>query len=731
MKKSSLDTETTGLDVRHGARPFFVTMCDSEGEVTFWQWRVDPLDRTIIPETDDYDLFEDLKEIQKAVLELDVLAAQNWKFDFGMMSALFGDYGLAFEVNWDAVHDLLFSAHLLHSNKPKDLTTQAMMYLEVDITPYEQAIDRACKEARRYCRSKHKDWSIAKAGRPDMPSAKEKCGKFDMWLPGEVAIRDGLDEDHEWRTSLPEYGNADSAVTLPIHEVHVAQIKARGLEKIYEVRRKLPRIVTGMERRGITVSRKRLNELKTTFAEEAASAERKCIKLAGSGPCLKCDGGANPPSRGVCSACEGTGTTVTLAGGLPKAGTSLALRQAIFGNLGIKPSKAQNRKKKTDTPSIDKFAMEEWLATLPPRSKQLSFISNLRDYRKRVTSLSYMEGYGRFGRPVPRTWMPTGVWNKKGEQLWILLHPGLNATGSDTLRWSSQNPNEQNISKQEGFNLRYAFGPLPGREWWSKDAKNIELRIPAYKSGEQSLIELFERPDDPPYYGSNHLLNFHTVYEDLWNKELKTVGFEKVGPHCKKKYAASWYQWCKNGGFCKQYGGQEALTDATFKRKGAYRLIESRFANLSGLNQHCIDYANEYGYIETVPDTTVDPDHGYPLWCTRTEYGGILPTVPFNYYTQGSAMWWTMMAMIRVQAYLDELNSSIPPKELDRYGYFLVMQVHDECVFDFPYVKDMGNLPIAQEVARLMSIGGEGLGVPTPVGIEYHENNWAEGVTVQ
>jgi hypothetical protein len=159
-----------------------------------------------------------------------------------------------------------------------------------------------------------------------------------------------------------------------------------------------------------------------------------------------------------------------------------------------------------------------------------------------------------------------------------VLHPSLNPTGTDTLRWSCSNPNEMNIAKQEGFNLRLCFGPAPGREWWSLDAKNIELRIPAYESGQKDLIDLFERPDDPPFYGSTHLLNFSVVYPDLWEKELREVGLEKVGPHCKKKYASTWYQWCKNGGFAVQYGAVDrddggGTADRAFHRRGSHSLL--------------------------------------------------------------------------------------------------------------------------------------------------------------
>lgn len=369
-----------------------------------------------------------------------------------------------------------------------------------------------------------------------------------------------------------------------------------------------------------------------------------------------------------------------------------------------------------------------------------------------------------------------------------VIHPSLSPTGTDTLRWSSQNPNSQNISKQgmmclycfgdgdgngieadgkgmEGKclfcrgkgvdpkNLRYCFGPLPGWEWWSLDAKNIELRIPFYKAGEQELINLFERPDEPPYYGSNHLLNFQVIYPDIWNGEMgkvcndgcckgKTTDITLIGPHCKKKFASTWYQYCKNGNFAVQYGAQERKADATYKRKGAFLQIQEKFKNLAAYNRKITQFATRHGYVETIPDRSVDPKRGYPLLCTRTENGTILPTVPLSYHVQGSAMWWTFKAMLRVEEKL---------KEWRKKGFvaYIVMQVHDELVIAMPRRGDPSkwdrknqntpenrkiffesNLWRIEILRKLMAKGGEDFDLPTPVGAEYHANNWGEGVTL-
>lgn len=268
------------------------------------------------------------------------------------------------------------------------------------------------------------------------------------------------------------------------------------------------------------------------------------------------------------------------------------------------------------------------------------------------------------------------------------------------------------------------------------DAKNIELRLPAYKSGEPDLIDLFERPDEPPYYGSQHLLNFSIVYPEVWEKELRAVGLKEVGPHCKKKYAATNYQWCKNGDFAIQYMAGPATADATFRRPGAHALLKSRFALQERLNQETIRFAERHGYVETWPDRTVDPERGYPLLVTRTDRGGVLPTVPFSYKIQGTAMQWTCRAMVRCAEALDQWDREAARSRRPA-GYRIVMQVHDEMVFEMPArahpLKNhkASNLGRVRELARLMALGGDDIGVPTPVGVEYHPDHWGTGVTLK
>jgi len=105
-------------------------------------------------------------------------------------------------------------------------------------------------------------------------------------------------------------------------------------------------------------------------------------------------------------------------------------------------------------------------------------------------------------------------------------------------------------------------------------------------------------------------------------------------------------------------------------------------------------------------------------------------------------MWWMSKAMVRCQRRLDEHNEGLKPE----FHVHMVAQIHDELLFDFPkaaksptevtdwkadkfnYLRS--NLPLVRELKALMEQGGDDIGVPTPVNVEYHPVCWAEGIGV-
>ncbi len=756
-----LDSEDTGLDLHHGAQPFLVTFGYEDGTNTWYEWEVNPLTRKPVV------IYEDLEEIQQKLDEADLLILQNSKFDYQALQTVFLG---RLQWDWGKVRDTLLAGHLLASNQPHDLTSMVLVYLKRNIQPLEDALEVATKEARKLAPD---DWRLAKVGLPEMPSAKEKTWKYDSWVPRAMAKHlgypqgrctvvnksrgsydvyigrgsewgnpyrvgvDGTRENviakyreyllgnkkllaalpeldgkrlgchckplachgdvlaellaeraHPWWRVCADYANTDSAGTLALWRRQEELLRQRGLWRIYEERLKLLPVIAEMESHGVTISRVRTEELQRQYTESAAGLHRLCINL--SGGRLK---------------------------SLPRNGTSNALKDVLLNQFKLTTS----RQTPKGQPSLDKFQLDEWAATLPRNSPARKFVLALRGYRRRQTALGYIESYQKFWLPLGRGSLPSKLDDRTD---WCILYPSMNPTGTDTLRMSSQNPNEQQISKQEiaelgeqGRSARYMFGPAPGREWWALDYENIELRIPAYESGEEAMIAVFEKPDDPPYYGSYHLLNAGIIYPDLFWPLAGQKG------EFKHKYGATWYQWCKNAGFALIYGCQEARFDLTCKRKGSYQLLRKRLPKLFALGDRYVEFANKHGYVETIPDRTMDAGHGYPIMSSRARWGRVGPTVPFNHHVQSTAMWCTGKAMSRCHGYLQEVSR----KESE--AHYITLQDHDEMIFDFPW-GGKANLPKVRRLKALMEQSGSDIGVPLAVSISYHPDNWQESIPI-
>jgi len=672
----SFDTETTGLDLFHGARPFFASVTFEDDTQKWWGWSVDPMTRQVKTQQDDLD------EIFEIIQSADSIVGQNIRFDVHAMTRLDSRFAAW---PWDKTDDTLVAAHLLGSNQQKDLTTLAVRYLKIDISKYENDLHEAVKKARSYCKRKEfveefGEWALADEDRPDMPSAGGKVWKADYWLP--KAMYDRLEwvrEEHpDWATLLQEYCNADTAVTLAVWRVMESEIDRLQVEKQYLSRMQILPVIWRMEEDGLTVIEKNLDELTAHYLEVSQASGDLCSGIAHS-----------------------LGYDLVL----PKTSVNKSLSTFMFNVLKV--PQYHKKKAKTDNPTLDKNAMAEYLTVLPERSKGLAFVRALTRKRKVDTSLSYMESYRRFGISEGG-----GVFR---------LHPSINPVGTAVTRRSSSAPNEQNISNKkddEGLNLRHAFGPGPGREWWSMDYQNIELRIPSYEAGEEAMIELFENPDEPPYFGSNHLLNAHI----LWPKEFEEC--LRNGESFKDKYKGTLYSWTKNGGFAIQYGAIESsgTADRAFHQVGAQRKLQNRLGKINDLNRFMIEHAERHGFVYTMADKTVDPSKGYPVICTRGFDGKILPTTPLSYHIQGTAGWCTGKALIRCFKQLEDWNT-IEGKR----NYKIVAEVHDELVFDFPKRGKL-NLPKINKLKSLMEESGDDIGVPLTVSVSYHPDNWGEEV---
>lgn len=277
--------------------------------------------------------------------------------------------------------------------------------------------------------------------------------------------------------------------------------------------------------------------------------------------------------------------------------------------------------------------------------------------------------------------------------------------------------NSSNVSKHKKTNLRRCFGPREGRVWYSLDYTGIELAIPAYEAGETEMIRVFDSPDDPPYYGSYHLLIFDTLHPEK---------FKEYGKAVKQVYEDTWYQWCKNGSFARQYGAQEKKVDQTYRVPGAFKAISKRFPKVDALSQKMLRIAERNDCVITIPDRFIDPDRGFPIQSKRNKWMKVEPTTPLCYHVSSTAAQVLNRAMVMCDKHLCNWR-------LQRFDVHMILCIHDELVFDFPAEYD-DNYKFtdekANELRTIMESASNGINIPIKVSVERHTDSWAIGETV-
>lgn len=751
----SLDTETTGIDFAHGAKPFLVTWCEVGQNPQYYEWPVNPLTRQ--PEIPDEE-YDDLLALTELIDAADVIYLQNAKFDVRALATI----GIA--LPWEKVRDTLVMGHLLATNHKHDLTSMCIEYLGTDIEPFEVHIKQVVQQCRALAKRHHLGWRLATEGLEDMPSIKpgskrdeDKPWKNDMWLPRAMYHNHVSSNGHmpyernpQWLDACAKYACGDSEHTLYLGLEMERLIRERGLWKIYEHRLEMPRVDCEMESYGVTVIGEYTKATIQSYSEYIAEANAALIAIAAEfdHELELADGASiNDNMRDFfygkvaqrCSnpRCNWTKRikhwnnerpTLSLC---PKCSTGNSRRSAVRSPLELDVQPNLNLRvivsSKSGNASLDKYAMQDYL--MSAEGPAHDFIRILTDKRKHDTDLTYMQAYQRFWVPIPSS---PGYYR---------LHPSLNPCGTDHLRQSSSNPNLQNVGGQEDkcdecdgkggdciwchgtglvrTSVKECFGPAPGREWWALDYKSIERRIPAYESGEPKMIEVFEKPEEPPYWGSLYLLTASVLFpKEFWPLAEEKNGFKEKEPRL--------YKRAKFFDLATQYGAGRAKADDVSGVKGSFDLVKQEFPLLTALQRKYLRDAERLGYVQTLPDRTVDPERGYPILPSRTEEGRVLSTTPFNYHTSGTACWCKNTALVRCSRKLAEWRA-------EGFDAHMSLEIHDEILFDFPRGATLEeNLPRALELKRLMEESGQNLvpSIPTPVSVKYHSVSWAKGVIV-
>ncbi len=273
------------------------------------------------------------------------------------------------------------------------------------------------------------------------------------------------------------------------------------------------------------------------------------------------------------------------------------------------------------------------------------------------------------------------------------VHTSFNQTVTATGRLSSSGPNLQNIPirTEEGKKIRKAFIASDKKHTLlSADYSQIELRILAHLSGDKNLIEAFKEGSDIHAYTASLVFAVKEpeVTSDM-RSMAKTVNFGIL-------YGMS------------PYGLSQSLKIDVDKAKEFIDAYFERYPEVKFYLEGLIGEARQNGYVTTllgrrryIPEIN-STDMRVRQFAERTA---------INTPIQGSAADIIKVAMISIDERLSK----------KRLTAKMIMQVHDELVFDVP--KDE-----LKEVCRIVKDGMENiikLKVPVEAHVEAGEN-WLE-----
>ncbi len=265
------------------------------------------------------------------------------------------------------------------------------------------------------------------------------------------------------------------------------------------------------------------------------------------------------------------------------------------------------------------------------------------------------------------------------------IHTSFNQTVTATGRLSSSNPNLQNIPirNEDGKEIRKAFIPDDGCEFFSADYSQIELRIMAHLSGDPHMIEAFQKGQDihAATAAKIYKIDLSQVTREQRSK-AKTANFGII-------YGIS------------VFGLAERLN---VDRKEAKELIDGYFQNYPHVKEYMdesIRSAREKGYIETIfKRRRYLPDINSHNAVVR----GYAERNAINAPIQGSAADIIKVAMIRIYRRFkeeglqskmilqvhDELNFSVVPSEREKVEQIVISEMESAYKMKAPLQADCG-----------------------------------------
>lgn len=392
------------------------------------------------------------------------------------------------------------------------------------------------------------------------------------------------------------------------------ELKKQKLERIYsDIELPLVSVIEKIEKRGIKVDSKYLEKLSKEYHEKLSVLEKEIYAQAG------VEFNINSPKQ---------------------------LGEILFDKLGII---VKNHKKTSTGARSTKESELEKMKGLHP------IINNIFAYRELQKLLStYIDN-------IPK------LLDKENR-----LHTTFLQTGTTTGRMSSQNPNLQNIPirTELGRNIRDAFTATEGYKLTAFDYSQIELRVAAFLSKDEKLIENFKNGGDIHAKVASEIFNVPIdIVDNEMRREAKIINFGI------------------------QYGmGINALKESLgTDRAEAQKYLNEYFKVFSGLAH----------YIHEIKMDTAQKGYTETYFGRRRYFEGINSSIPYikanaermaiNAPIQGTQSDIIKIAMSRIDKYLIENN-------LEEEVY-LLLQVHDELVYE---IKNDKTKEVSKEIKKIM-----------------------------
>ena len=394
-----------------------------------------------------------------------------------------------------------------------------------------------------------------------------------------------------------KYACEDADITLKLKNVLEEELKKQGVEHLfYEIEMPLVRVLANLESNGVRIDTEALKQTSEHFTVRLQEIEKEIYELAEE--------------------------TFNIAS--PK-----QVGEILFDKLKI-----TDKAKKTKTGQY--VTSEEVLESLRNKHEIIGKILEYRGLKKLLGT--YIDA------------LPLLINPRTGR-----IHTSFNQAVTATGRLSSSNPNLQNIPirDEDGKEIRKAFIPDDGCEFFSADYSQIELRIMAHLSEDKNMIDAFLSGYDihAATAAKIYKVDIKDVTSDM-RRKAKTANFGII-------YGIS------------IFGLAERMN---VDRKEAKELIDGYFETYPQVREYMdksIQIAREQGYVETIfHRKRFLPD----INSRNATVRGYAERNAINAPIQGSAADIIKVAMARI--YKRFQSNNLKAK--------MILQVHDELNFSVP-----------------------------------------------